>query len=412
MFVSLRKQLSGPVFRGRRLIVFAILLSALLSGMAAPGARAQTPTWNGKVEIGLANAQGQIETVLTSRSSSQAVGEEPAPLQVNFNGTKSFTYYFRLTEEPVGTRPGNWYVMIRIGGMSVHSGRYKGFKWSPPIGRPIDRYNWNQWKSVRVEIDDDYDAEANGPPATSLTLSLEVWDGTGGCPLHNAGRVTFNRNGNGGGPINTGNNAPVFSDSSATRELQENIGDATVTTAANLGAAIRADDSDNDPLTYTLEGSDSASFTIVEQTGQLRTKAGVNYNHEAKSTYRFTIRASDSAASDTIAVTVRILDEEERPLTPAAPVVSSVANSATSLSVSWTPPANTGRPRITSYDLQYREGTSDPWTEGPQNVTGTSRTIPNLNSGHGLPSAGACQKRRGRERLVRARQRADQRPGE
>ena len=367
------------MFRGRRLIVFAILLSALLSGMAAPGARAQTPTWNGKVEIGLANAQGQIETVLTSRSSSQAASEEPAPLQVNFNGTKSFTYYFRLTAAPSNENPDNWYVMIRIGGMSIHSGRYKGFKWSPLIGRGIDRNNWNQWKSVRVEIDDDYDAESNGPPATSPTLALEVWDGKGGCPLHNAGRVTFNRNG-GGGPIDTGNNAPVFSDSSATRELLENIGDATVTTAANLGAAIRADDSDSDPLTYTLEGSDSASFTIVEQTGQLRTKVGVNYNYEAKSRYRFTLRASDGTASDTIAVTVNVTDVDEPPLTPAAPVVSSVANSATSLSVSWTPPANTGRPRITSYDLQYREGSSGPWTDGPQNVTGTSRTIPNLNS--------------------------------
>ena len=45
--------------------------------------------------------------------------------------------------------------------------------------------------------------------------------------------------------------------------------------------------------------------------------------------------------------------------------------------VSWTAPDNTG-PDIDSYDLQYRPGNSGNFTNGPQNVTGTSTTIPNL----------------------------------
>ena len=219
--------------------------------------------------------------------------------------------------------------MVHVDGVVRMDGEYKGFSWVPSVGRVFDRNNWNQWREISIRIGEDADEE--------VTFSHEVWDHEANCPIHDVGVVIVssnNGNGNGnngngnngggtdgngnngggtdgngnnvdgnggGGPIDTDNNAPVFSDSSATRELQENIGDATVTTAANLGAAIRADDSDNDPLTYTLEGSDSASFTIVEQTGQLRTKAGVNYNHEAKSTYRFTIRASDGTASDTIA---------------------------------------------------------------------------------------------------------------
>ena len=51
MFVSLPKRLSGPVFRGRRLIAFAILLSALLSGIAATSAHAQVQNWFGTVEV-------------------------------------------------------------------------------------------------------------------------------------------------------------------------------------------------------------------------------------------------------------------------------------------------------------------------------------------------------------------------
>ena len=62
---------------------------------------------------------------------------------------------------------------------------------------------------------------------------------------------------------------------------------------------------------------------------------------------------------------------------PAAPSVSATAGSGTSLDVTWAAPSNTG-PAITSYDLQYREGTSGNFTTGPQNVTGTSAAIGSL----------------------------------
>ena len=355
-------------------IAFAILLSALLSGMAAPGAWAQTedPAW--------IDSNGNPGRVLVSRD---GMNEASTPITVNFNGAKSFRYWIKLSALPNRdgvADPEEWWIRIFVDGVNRIDGIYKGIRWVPSVGWYFNQNTWNTWRQITFRVDEDYDEEANGPRATSLTITHEVWATNQWCPLHNASPLNVNVDGNGGGETIDTNNAPVFSDSSATRELLENIGDATVTTAANLGAAIRADDSDSDPLTYTLEGSDSASFTIVEQTGQLRTKVGVNYNYEAKSRYRFTLRASDGTASDTIAVTVNVTDVGEPPPTPAPPVVSSVANSATSLSVSWTPPDNTGRPRITSYDLQYREGTSGPWTDGPQNVTGTSRTIPNLNS--------------------------------
>ena len=49
--------------------------------------------------------------------------------------------------------------------------------------------------------------------------------------------------------------------------------------------------------------------------------------------------------------------------------------------MSWTAPTNTGRPDIDTYNLRYRVGNNGGWTDGPQDVTGTSATIGNLVSG-------------------------------
>ena len=68
----------------------------------------------------------------------------------------------------------------------------------------------------------------------------------------------------------------------------------------------------------------------------------------------------------------------ERPLAPDAPTVTATSGSTTSLNVSWDAPNNTGRPTITGYDLRYRAGTSGGWTDGPQDVSGTSASIAGL----------------------------------
>ena len=59
--------------------------------------------------------------------------------------------------------------------------------------------------------------------------------------------------------------------------------------------------------------------------------------------------------------------------TPAAPTVSAVAGSSTSLAVSWT--AVTG---ATSYDVRYRPSYSSSYSNGPQDVRGTSTTVTGL----------------------------------
>ena len=175
------------------------------------------------------------------------------------------------------------------------------------------------------------------------------------------------------GHINSNNNPPVFSADTAARSVAEN-------TAAgqNVGAVLTATDADSDTLIYTLEGTDAASFDIVSASGQIRTKTGVTYNHEAKSTYTVIVKANDSnGGTDTITVTITVSDVTEPPGVPAAPSVSATAGSTTSLDVTWTAPSNTG-PAITSYDLQYRQGSSGNFTDGPQNVTVTSAAIGSL----------------------------------
>ena len=175
------------------------------------------------------------------------------------------------------------------------------------------------------------------------------------------------------------NNAPRFSSSTATRSFQENEGDATTTSAMDLGAAFAATDADtNDTLRYSLEGPDAASFTVDPLTGQLKTNSNTNYDHEAKARYSVTVKVSDGTASDTIVVTINVTDLREPPLKPARPSVSPVADNATSLSLTWTAPPNAGRPDITGYDLQYRETPDGNWRNGPQNVDGTEATIAGL----------------------------------
>ena len=178
----------------------------------------------------------------------------------------------------------------------------------------------------------------------------------------------------------TANNAPQFSSSSTTRTLAETVGDATIQTAADIGAAVTATDDDGDTLEYTLEGTDAGKFTINTSSGQLKTKVGESYDYEEDSSYSVTVKASDGTANDTISVTINISNATEKPLAPVAPTVTSTSGSTTSLDVAWTAPSNIGRPDITSYDLQYQKGgTSGSWIDGPQDQSGTNASITGLD---------------------------------
>ena len=102
------------------------------------------------------------------------------------------------------------------------------------------------------------------------------------------------------------NSPPVFTDgSSTTRAIAENTA-----SGQSIGTAISATDADNDTLTYTLDGTDAAAFSIVSTTGQLQTSAALDY--ETKNAYSVTISVSDgNGGSDSITVTISVTDVTE-----------------------------------------------------------------------------------------------------
>ena len=127
------------------------------------------------------------------------------------------------------------------------------------------------------------------------------------------------------------NRAPAFADTSATREVAENSAAGT-----NVGPAITATDPDTgDTLTYSLSGTDAASFTIDASTGQITTVANVNYDYESKSSYSLTVDASDAGGlSASIAVTVNLTNVNEAPAFAPTSATREVAeNSAAGVNV-------------------------------------------------------------------------------
>ena len=125
------------------------------------------------------------------------------------------------------------------------------------------------------------------------------------------------------------NKAPAFPDQDMETDGDQTDQERTVAenTAAdqNIGAenigAVVATDPNEDNLTYTLGGTDMASFSIDRGTGQLMTKAMLN--KEAKDTYMVTVTATDpSGLSDTIKVTIKVTNVDEDPVIMRAPDVN------------------------------------------------------------------------------------------
>ena len=173
--------------------------------------------------------------------------------------------------------------------------------------------------------------------------------------------------------VTEGNDPPVFATDTATRSVAENTG-----TGLDIGVPFTATDAEDETLNYTLEGTDAASFGIVSTSGQLQTKVALDY--EVESSYSVTVKAADAGASGTITVTITVTDVNEPPLAPGTPAVS--GDSASSVSVTWTAPANAGKPDITGYDYQYKKTGEPTWSGATYATTGvvTSATISGLDS--------------------------------
>ena len=136
-----------------------------------------------------------------------------------------------------------------------------------------------------------------------------------------------------------GNNAPAFAAGTDTREVAEN-------TAAgeNIGAPVTATDADTgDTLAYTLGGTDGASFAIDSASGQLMTRAALDYERKAR--YRVTVTATDGAdATDTITVIITVTDVDDAPTTNTAPEFPATEDGARSVAENTGAGENIGAP--------------------------------------------------------------------
>ena len=161
-----------------------------------------------------------------------------------------------------------------------------------------------------------------------------------------------------GVPVTVGA-APVFSEGGSTeRSVAENSA-----AGANVGSAVRATDADNDTLTYSLEGTDEASFSIVSARGQIRTVAALD--HETRSSYSVTVKADDGkGGTATIEVIITVTDVNEPPTVNGENLVTIFEN----------------EDLIASYSAIDPEG---PATTFTWSVTGTDRGDFNINRNTG-----------------------------
>ena len=136
----------------------------------------------------------------------------------------------------------------------------------------------------------------------------------------------------------TTNSPPAFTEGdSAARAIAENS-----STGLGFGAPVSATDADGDTLTYSLGGTDAASFSIYSITGYLRTKAQLDY--ETKNQYTVTVFVSDgNGGSDSITVTINVTDIYE-PWTNDSPVFTEGSRTSRAIAEDTPPNSNIGDP--------------------------------------------------------------------
>ena len=82
-----------------------------------------------------------------------------------------------------------------------------------------------------------------------------------------------------------------------------------------MGAAVVAEDPDDDPLSYELTGGDTALFTIDDLTRRVRVGPSTVLDRETQDSYSVTVTATDpSNASDSITVTIAVTNVDEPPV--------------------------------------------------------------------------------------------------
>ena len=161
------------------------------------------------------------------------------------------------------------------------------------------------------------------------------------------------------------NNAPSFT-SSTTFNPAENQ------TAVGTVAASDNDTGDNITGYEITGGTDQSFFSIGSDSGVLTFNDAPNFeapsDADSNGGYVVEVQATSGTAdrelTRTQTITVTVMDADEQPDKPAKPTLSAVSGSTTRLVASWTEPGLNGGPEITSYSVEYREGTTGTWIFG------------------------------------------------
>ena len=130
------------------------------------------------------------------------------------------------------------------------------------------------------------------------------------------------------------NSKPVFIDGDTTsRSVAENT-----ESGQNIGNPVAATDADSDDtLTYTLVGPDYESFDLDRSSGQLRTKAPLDYETQSAYTVIISVSDGEKRGSDSITVTINVTDVDG---VAAAPEKDSVAPATSALFANYPNPSN------------------------------------------------------------------------
>ena len=273
------------------MIPVAVTLAAFLSVIGVPPAFAQ---------VDVEDWPGTVEVRVTGKTQGLTTGDV-------------FTYQLRLTEPP--TEEG-WWVRIRADGVVYMEGIYNGLRWVPSIGWEFSPQNYNQWRDVRVRVNEDLDQ--------TVTFSHEVWAHNGICPVHDVGHVAVDVSGD--APPPPEEDLPRLSIADA----------ATVTEAGEAVFTVRLSDTSSETVTVryaTVDDTAVAGSDYTRTTGTLRfdpnertdtIRVPILQDSTAEPSESFTVELSNpnraTVSDGTGAVTIEADPMPELRISDAAPV--------------------------------------------------------------------------------------------
>ena len=275
----------------RLMIPVAVTLAAFLSVIGVPPAFAQ---------VDVEDWPGTVEVRVTGKTQGLTTGDV-------------FTYQLRLTEPP--TEEG-WWVRIRADGGVYMEGIYNGLRWVPSIGWEFSPQNYNQWRDVRVRVNEDLDQ--------TVTFSHEVWAHNGICPVHDVARVAVDVSGD--APPPPEEDLPRLSIADA----------ATVTEGGEAVFTVRLSDTSSETVTVryaTVDDTAVAGSDYTRTTGTLRfdpnertdtIRVPILQDSTAEPSESFTVELSNpnraTVSDGTGAVTIEADPMPELRISDAAPV--------------------------------------------------------------------------------------------